>query len=59
MEAELEKQAMNFSLERDRLTSLVRIEEERRLETESQLKALRGEVDFKCALNIYSSCLQQ
>lgn len=43
MEAELERQAASF---RDRLTARIRIEEERRIETENQLKTLRSEVSL-------------
>ncbi|CAG7727351.1 unnamed protein product [Allacma fusca] len=45
MEAELERQASSFRAERDRLESMVAVEEERRLDTESQLKSLRVEVE--------------
>lgn len=44
MEAEIERQAAGFRVDRDRLTARIRIEEERRIETENQLKALRIEV---------------
>lgn len=47
MEAELERQVMNFRVERDRLTAKLRTEEERRADLENQLKVLKNEVCIK------------
>lgn len=44
MEAELERQAASFRVERDRLASMVRSEEDRRRDLEMQVKTLKSEV---------------
>jgi len=44
MEAELERQAGSFHIERERLTALVRVEEDYRIENENAFKQLRTEV---------------
>ena len=54
MEAELERQASSFRTERDRIASLVRIEEERRIDVENQLKALRSEVRISLEATYYN-----
>lgn len=46
MDAELARQANTFRLERDRLSSIVHVEEERRIEAENQYKNLRAEVSL-------------
>lgn len=45
MEAELERQLINWRVERDRMVGKIRGEEERRGEVERELKGLRGEAE--------------
>ncbi len=52
MESELERQASNFRVERERVGNLARAEEERRIEIENQFKVLRTEVSSASATTI-------